>query len=579
MSKKPVGLLWDSASNNIGDRAIGMLMRRFLEREGIPFETADPFSYDPAEYSSLIVGGGELIRPRGDPFYDRFRVRGAHILNTMGVYQPDDLEYLNQYRLVTVRSQADKSVLDPFVTGVKVCPCTTLVLGDFFDEPDNPRIAQTVETGDTIGVHFNLAIAHLIPDLIPVLHSLAQRHRIVLFPFTLYQRDRRIHEAIRRWLPDSPVSPLTDPADIYYAIGRMRAFVCVSLHGTMFAYAQNIPMLAYPTVPKISHFLEERGLGWHLFHTAEEMQGKLDKILAAPPDFSSAFKRDRKAVRSHLEEVAQLVHRPARARKTVQSESALRGQLALSIRAFHARWMEYLALWSQSTAERMESEHTVGQFAQRIDSLQSRIGEQEREAESRERAVRELREQAAEKDLTIQSLTAASDEKDRTIQSLTAASDEKDRTIQSLTAASDEKDRTIQSLTAASDEKDREIHEASVRAAEKDQRIRILAEESAAKDRRIRELVDQAAAKDRSILELSSHLAEIKGSTAWSIVRWLWRIRLFLLPHGSRREWVGAMAFRSVKVIRREGIGAFVRKVRETLRRARESGPQNPKRG
>jgi hypothetical protein len=571
--KKPVGLLWDSVSNNIGDRAIGVLMRRFLERKGIRFETADPFSYDPADYSTFIVGGGELLRPRGDPFYDRFRVTGPQILNAMGVHQPDELEYLNEYRLVAVRSQAEKKILDPVVSGVTVCPCTTLLLGDYFDPPDNPWIARTVEPGKTIGVHINLAISHLIPNLIPLLQSLAEQHPIVLFPFTLYQRDSRIQKAIRSRLPGVPVSPLEDPVDIYYAIGRMRAFICVSLHGTMFAYAQNVPMLAYPTVPKITHFLEERGLERHLFHTDGEIQAKLEELLAAPPDFSAAFTRDQKIARAHLEKIARLARKPVRLRKTVISESELRHRLALSIRAFHARWMAHLELWSQSYAERLEHQRAAAQLEEQIRSLQTRADQYKQETESQARTVQDLSARMAEKDAAVNNLTAQAAEKDQAIGELTARAAEKDQAIRELTDQAAEKDRSIRKLTDRAAEKDQTIRELMDQAAEKDRSIRELTDQATKKDRSIRELMERAAEKDGTIRMLSGQLADIKGSTAWSIVRLLWRVRLFFLPHGSRREWIGAMAFRSLKVLRHEGFAAFLRKARERIRRDRQQSP------
>jgi processive 1,2-diacylglycerol beta-glucosyltransferase len=58
-----------------------------------------------------------------------------------------------------------------------------------------------------------------------------------------------------------------------------------------------------------------------------------------------------------------------------------------------------------------------------------------------------------------------------------------------------------------------------------------------------KELQSQLAEKDDTIQSLQLQLSDKEGylqtlthSSAWSLVRWLWRIRLFLSPHGSRRE-------------------------------------------
>ena len=541
---KPVGLLWDSVSNNVGDRAIGMVMRRFLEREGIPFAAADPFSYDPAEYSMLIVGGGELIRPRGDPFYDRFRVRGAHILNAAGIHEPDDVEYLNEYRLVSVRSRAEKNILDPSVKDVKVRPCVTLAMGDLFESTNNPLVAQTVPDGDTVGVHLNLAINHLIPGILPILRELRKRYPLVLLPFTLYQQDRRILEAMRRWLPDVPVSPLEDPADIFHAIGRMRALVCVSLHGLLFAYAQNVPVLAYPTVPKISYFLEERGLEGCQFRTPGELESRLETVLAAPPDFSAAFARDRKTVRDHLAEIAEIVRTPSPAPRAVHApESALRQSLAGAVQSFHTRWMEYLTLWSHNFAEGLETQYAFLQKEEHVRSLEAQVAGWKSETETRDRAVQEL----------------------------TLKGRRDDAAIQALTARAAEKDKALGGLISQAAEKDEQIRILSVQAAEREQSLRTLRGRLEETERALRDLSAEATAKDRTVQALTLHLAEIKGSTAWSIVRFLWRVRLFLLPHGSRREWIGAMTLRSLRVLRNEGVSAFLRKAGEKIRNPRDS--------
>src|SRR5436305_652676 len=127
MRNKPVGLLWDSVSDNTGDQAIGLVMRRFLEQRGIAYEVVNPFSYDQNQYSTMIIGGGELLQSTGNPFYDQFRAPGAHVLNAVGLGDPDACEYLNEYSLVTVRSQAEKKLLQEVVPKVETSPCVTML--------------------------------------------------------------------------------------------------------------------------------------------------------------------------------------------------------------------------------------------------------------------------------------------------------------------------------------------------------------------------------------------------------------------------------------------------------------------
>src|SRR6185437_6754410 len=97
-----VGILYDSVSDNTGDKAVGVVMKRLLTSWGITHEVVDPFVIQPNNYSSLVIGGGELIGPSGEEFYDSFRVPGAHILNTVGLRSADHLEFLRDYRYISV---------------------------------------------------------------------------------------------------------------------------------------------------------------------------------------------------------------------------------------------------------------------------------------------------------------------------------------------------------------------------------------------------------------------------------------------------------------------------------------------
>lgn len=80
-----IGLVRDSVSSNAGDEAIGLVLQRALTARGLPIKVVDPFAPIHRDLAMLVVGGGELIRAPGDPFYDAFRVPGRHVLNTVGV--------------------------------------------------------------------------------------------------------------------------------------------------------------------------------------------------------------------------------------------------------------------------------------------------------------------------------------------------------------------------------------------------------------------------------------------------------------------------------------------------------------
>ena len=406
MISKPIGLLWDSVSNNIGDQAIGLVMHRFFNSRNIPFQTVNPFSYASQDYKAIVIGGGELLRRKGDPFYDRYRIPGPHILNTVGTYQPDHLDYLQEYRLVSVRSLADKRLLEPYIENVKISPCATMIMRDLWEYPTNPLSSQVVEPGETIGVHINLAMGQQLLELIPLLRTLSKKYKVVLFPFTLYQNDASLMDALKSWLPEVTVSSLSDPVDILCAIGNMRCMITSSLHASIFAYSQNIPVLAYPCFPKIKYFFEERGLGDYLFSNSEELTIKLDHMLSAPPDWSEKISYDKKSVYEHLNDVIQIANEAGDTKLTVRksSPSELETRLADSAKNYHQLTMQHLNVWSQLYAENLKLKahiETIDGQLKAQSQVNKALNEQLDKSNLNNQAINEL---PKEKELTVQSL-------------------------------------------------------------------------------------------------------------------------------------------------------------------------------
>ena len=129
--KRKVGILYDNISGNIGDLAIGISVRKILGDLGVQFEELVPGRFIPRDYKVLFIGGGHLLRPSPDFFYDKFKVPGPHILNSCGILSnPADLEYLNDYLYVRVRRHEDKRKISYLKNEVKVVPCTAMLLND-----------------------------------------------------------------------------------------------------------------------------------------------------------------------------------------------------------------------------------------------------------------------------------------------------------------------------------------------------------------------------------------------------------------------------------------------------------------
>lgn len=309
MTNKPVGLLWDSVSNNSGDIAIGMVLQRFCETREIPFRVVDPFNFHPRDYSTFIIGGGQILRTYYDFFYHSFNVPGPHILNSVGIHMPDNLDFLREYRLVSVRSKAEKTEIARAYPDleIEVHPCTT-VLFDQFYAAELEQARRGTQGGDEwVGVHLNNTTLRKLPRLFPALEQLNRECRLMFIPFTHYENDRFLMETLSRWLPGSRVSPANDVVSVFAEIGSLKALVSSSMHAAMFAYLQNVPALAFPQDHKLRYFFEERGFPQCLYTSAESLLPNLRSLLANPPDYSSSAAADRADVEKHLDHIHRLV--------------------------------------------------------------------------------------------------------------------------------------------------------------------------------------------------------------------------------------------------------------------------------
>jgi len=124
--KKKVGFLYDNISRNTGDLAIGLSVKKIILESGIKekyFEEMIPGISNPNNFENIIIGGGLLLREKRDFYYDKFRLEGKYILNCMGIFQePKDLDYLKEYKYVSVRSKGDRKKLSYIDKQIQVVP-------------------------------------------------------------------------------------------------------------------------------------------------------------------------------------------------------------------------------------------------------------------------------------------------------------------------------------------------------------------------------------------------------------------------------------------------------------------------
>ncbi|MBI5839233.1 MAG: glycosyltransferase family 4 protein [Chloroflexi bacterium] len=81
-------------------------------------------------------------------------------------------------------------------------------------------------------------------------------------------------------------------------------------------------------------------------------------------------------------------------------------------------------------------------------------------------------------------------------------------------------------------EKEQSIQLTDAKLADLEKRVESINIQLNGKNLVIASLLKQSAA-------LNSRIIEIENSTAWKLVKYLWKIRLFFIPHGSRREKIG----------------------------------------
>jgi GT2 family glycosyltransferase len=302
MTFKPIGLLVDTYYDNTGDKAIRLAMEDFLREASIPYEVLDPNSFDPSLYSHIIVGGGHLIRDPDGGYYDAFRVPGPHILNTVGLTASRELEYLREYELVSVRSTADRDRLLAAIPelDVSIVPCTSIALRseevDF--TPDQP----------TIGLQISPA-AFEVSRGIETLLSEVNEHNTLFIPFMHYSGDRETMEPLASAVPGAQIAPYLQPRQVFSLIGQLRAFVSCSLHGSIFAYANKVPFLAFDSegTVKIREFMTDRGLEKWLFRDIDDLREKLPQLLSQPPDYSELLTRDTDLIEEHFQRMASIL--------------------------------------------------------------------------------------------------------------------------------------------------------------------------------------------------------------------------------------------------------------------------------
>ncbi len=175
--------------------------------------------------------------------------------------------------------------------------------------------------------------------------------------------------------------------------------------------------------------------------------------------------------------------------------------------------------------------------------LQAQLAERDQAAQAlqallveRDLAAHASQAQLAERDQAAQALQAQLAERDQAAQALQAQLAERDQAAQALQAQLAERDQAAQALPAQLAERDRAVQALQGQLVELDQKITALRMQISSLQQELAGLNEHLNQREQILQDLNSKLLEIYSSTAWKLILWMWRLRLWLAPKGSKRE-------------------------------------------
>jgi hypothetical protein len=295
---KRIGILYDNISGNIGDQAVGISLMSMLHEMGIEFEELGIGRFNPQDFQTIIIGGGSLLRPSPDYIHDKFRVPGPHILNCCGIGgSPDNLQYLNDYLYLRVRSSGDKRKLSYLTKDVKVVPCTTMLLTDL---PDfDWKVYKP-----SVGVNLGAGVVEEEP-LVEYLSSLP--FMIYFLPITHYNHDFDYLAKLNQRTKNSFLLPILTPEEIFTLIGRFDYFISGSLHGAIFAYVHGVPFVLFGGPDARKFFLADRGLDDYLFEDFAQLKAAFERLQNNKPIYLESLQRDFRTLADHKKTIRDIL--------------------------------------------------------------------------------------------------------------------------------------------------------------------------------------------------------------------------------------------------------------------------------
>jgi GT2 family glycosyltransferase/glycosyltransferase involved in cell wall biosynthesis len=185
----------------------------------------------------------------------------------------------------------------------------------------------------------------------------------------------------------------------------------------------------------------------------------------------------------------------------------------------------------------------TAQLTDREHALQTQLEEREQAAqalqtqlEEREQAAQALHAQLEERDQVAQALHAQLEEREQAAQALQTQLEEREQVAQALHAQLTEREQVAQALQAQLEEREQAAQALHAQLVERDQKVTALDSRIFGLQQEFTGLKDHINQREQILQDLNSKLLEIYNSTAWKIIQWMWRLRLWLVPNKSWQE-------------------------------------------
>ena len=512
--KESVGILYDNISGNTGDVAIGLSIKKILKDIGIGFDELIPGRFNPNNYDTIIIGGGHLIRPSPDFFYDKFKINGQHILNAVGIVgSPDDLDYLNDYKYITVRSSWDKEQLYYLNKEVHVVPCTTMLLEDLENIPVLPK-------KKSLGIHLtpNFFSKEEEEEFIDWISTLP--FKIYFLPITHYNQDYIYLNYLSSRLKESVLLPLMNPLEIFTFIGKLDFFISCSLHGAIFSYRHNIPFILFNYNEKMFYFMKDRGLQKYTFANFKEMKSSFITLFEDVPDYSEMISRDLRLLEKHVHNFREILPSGDFPEQDKDKYATLN---SYQIHNLHSQIRAY------ESHLRFEGEE-IAQIQQVLSNLDIRIASLIQE-------LNEMRQAITDRDGRIASLT---------------------QELNEMRQAITDRDGRIASPT-------QELNEMRQAITDRDGRIASLTQE-------LNEMRQAITDRDGRIASLTQELNEMRRSVLWNLT--MKYHNCFVergLSHGTKRRELYDLGLKGTGILVNDGLRCFCAAATQYMKHGRNS--------